>query len=315
MNFVSDEFRRLTGVKKLTFEEMVKILEAARAEKKLRGGPGQGLTRREYMRVELVNWRNNYNGELHQDNVGSTRDFNDANTKSSSSKYNVFIRPLVSYKEVNNEDKKCKYGRFRDGGRWRCAQNLDHKRFGGDEVGNRNNNDGREGKRMTNEQHEARYPHLYHQDDDDNDDGKKDSMVPGGRPIRRASDKDASEEEEDDASDEDDDNEALKEARRKANRARERLERNKNRGSDEEFEDPSDEDNGGGGDFGEAAYEEKDDNEGNAVRPDSDTEDDEEYARRIQRARKEKKRKKQAAALKQIADYNKGPSRKSSRNK
>ncbi len=29
----ADEFRRLTGVKKPTFEEMVKILQAARAEK------------------------------------------------------------------------------------------------------------------------------------------------------------------------------------------------------------------------------------------------------------------------------------------
>lgn len=34
----ADEFRRLTGVKKPTFEEMVKILQAARAQKKLRGG-------------------------------------------------------------------------------------------------------------------------------------------------------------------------------------------------------------------------------------------------------------------------------------
>lgn len=30
----ADEFRRLTGVKKSTFEEMVRILEVARAEKK-----------------------------------------------------------------------------------------------------------------------------------------------------------------------------------------------------------------------------------------------------------------------------------------
>ena len=286
------------------------------SKKKLTRGNGEGLTRREYVRRILSLQRDDGDGSLHRDTVKAGELFNNARLKSSSSRYNVNLRPLLSYKEVNNEDKRCKYGRFRDGGRWRCAQNLDHKRGGGDEVGDRNDNDGRDGRRMTNAQHEEAYPHLYHQDDDDNDDGKEDSMVPGRRPIRRASDKDASEEEEDDASDEEDDNEALKEARRKANRARERLERNKNRGSDEEFEDPSDEDNGGGGgDFGDAAYEEKEDNGGNVVRPDSDTEDDEVYARRIQRAQKEKKRKKQAAALKQIADYNKGPSRKSSRNK
>ena len=34
----ADEFRRLTGVKKPTFGEMVKILQEARAQKKLRGG-------------------------------------------------------------------------------------------------------------------------------------------------------------------------------------------------------------------------------------------------------------------------------------
>jgi len=34
----ADEFRCLTGVKKPTFEEMVKILQTAREQKKLRGG-------------------------------------------------------------------------------------------------------------------------------------------------------------------------------------------------------------------------------------------------------------------------------------
>src|SRR5256885_11650515 len=33
-----NEFRRLTGVKKPTFDKMVNILQAARAQKKLRGG-------------------------------------------------------------------------------------------------------------------------------------------------------------------------------------------------------------------------------------------------------------------------------------
>ena len=255
------------------------------SKKKLKSGDGEGLTRREYIRTIFIGHRDaSGGGTLHPDTKQAEELFNNSRLKSSDSKYNVNLRPLMSYKEVNNEDKKCKYGRFRDGGRWRCAQNLDHKRFGGDEVGNRNNNDGREGKRMTNDQHEATYPHLYHQDDDDNDDGKEDSADPGRRHrVRRASDKDTSDEEED----------------------------------DEEEDDGGDFGGGdfGGGDFGEAAYEEKEDNGGNVVRPDSDREDDEVYARRIQRAQKEKKRKKQAAALKQIADYNKGPSRKSSRNK
>lgn len=44
----ADEFRRLTGVKKPTFEEMVKVLQAARDQKKLRGG------RKNKLRVEEI---------------------------------------------------------------------------------------------------------------------------------------------------------------------------------------------------------------------------------------------------------------------
>ena len=42
------EFRRLTGVKKPTFEEMVKILQEARAQKKLRGGRKNKLSIEEH---------------------------------------------------------------------------------------------------------------------------------------------------------------------------------------------------------------------------------------------------------------------------
>jgi len=49
----ADEFRRLTGVKKPTFEEMVNILEAARAEKKLRGGRKNKLSIEETLLMTL----------------------------------------------------------------------------------------------------------------------------------------------------------------------------------------------------------------------------------------------------------------------
>ena len=281
--------------------------------KRLKEGAGAGFTRRQYLRQVFAYKRDHDGGKLHRDTPSQTEAFNTVSVKSHDPDFNVNVRPLVSYKEVNTEEKDCKYGRFRDGGRWRCAQNLNHKRGGAGEVGNRaGDEDGRQGRRMTDAAHEAAYPHLYHKQDDSEE--EKDNADPGRRHrVRRAADEDEDEDEED-ASDEEDDNEALKEARRKANRARERHKRNANRGSDEEFEEASDEDNGGGGedfgggggDFGDAAYEEKDD---------SDTEDDEVYARRIQRAKKERARKKQAAALKQLADYNKNPPRKSSRNK
>ena len=48
-----DEFRRLTGVKKPTFEEMVKILETARAQKKLRGGRKNKLSIEETLLMTL----------------------------------------------------------------------------------------------------------------------------------------------------------------------------------------------------------------------------------------------------------------------
>jgi hypothetical protein len=239
------------------------------SKKKLTRGPGIGLTRREYLRRIFIGVRDrNVNGRLHNDTPGATEDFNRQLVKSSSSKYNVNVRPLMSYKEVNNDDKKCKYGKFRDGGRWRCAQNLNHKRGGADgEVGDRDSDgDGRDGRRLTADEHEAAYPHLYHQDDED----EEDSVVPNERHrARRAADMDDEEEEE----------------------------------------------GGGGGDFGDHAYEEKEDDEGRVVHPDEDTEDESAYARRIKRAKKERVRRKQAGVLKQLADYNKNPPRKSSRKK
>lgn len=48
-----DEFRRLTGVKKPTFEEMVKILQAARSQKKLRGGRKNKLSIEETLLMTL----------------------------------------------------------------------------------------------------------------------------------------------------------------------------------------------------------------------------------------------------------------------
>ena len=49
----ADEFRRLTGVKKNTFEEMVKLLEVARAEKKARGGRKNKLSIEETLLMAL----------------------------------------------------------------------------------------------------------------------------------------------------------------------------------------------------------------------------------------------------------------------
>lgn len=48
-----DEFRRLTGVKKPTFEEMVKILQAVRSQKKLRGGRKNKLSIEETLLMTL----------------------------------------------------------------------------------------------------------------------------------------------------------------------------------------------------------------------------------------------------------------------
>ena len=49
----ADEFRRLTGVKKPTFEVMVQILQEARAQKKLRGGRKNKLSIEETLLMTL----------------------------------------------------------------------------------------------------------------------------------------------------------------------------------------------------------------------------------------------------------------------
>lgn len=48
-----DEFRRLTGVKRPTFEEMVKILQQSRDQKKARGGRENKLTVEETLLMSL----------------------------------------------------------------------------------------------------------------------------------------------------------------------------------------------------------------------------------------------------------------------
>lgn len=48
-----EEFRRLTGVKKKTFEEMVRLLEISRAEKKARGGRPNKLSVEETLLMAL----------------------------------------------------------------------------------------------------------------------------------------------------------------------------------------------------------------------------------------------------------------------
>lgn len=49
----ADEFRRLTGVKKPTFDEMVNILQAARSQKRLRGGRKNKLSVEETLLMTL----------------------------------------------------------------------------------------------------------------------------------------------------------------------------------------------------------------------------------------------------------------------
>jgi len=275
------------------------------SKRKLTKGVGIGLTRREQARRIYIERRDAHDGRLHPDTAAATEAFNRVQLKSSSSKYNVNIRPLLSYKEVNNDDKKCKYGKFRDGGRWRCAQNLNHKRGGSNEVGDRDSDgDGRDGQRMTDAEHEVAYPHLYRNGDSDEE---EDNADPGTRHrVRAAAESDEEEDEE-----EDEDN---AEATRKLNRTRLRHKRNANRGSDEEYEDSEEDQGTGGGGMGDmgdmgdgGGYDEKEDDEAK--------EDEEAYARRIQRAKKERARRKQAVALKQLADYNKNPPRKSTRKK
>ena len=52
-DFVDEDFRRLTGIKKLTFSEMIEILTKAEIEKKLLGGKPNKLSMEDRLLMTL----------------------------------------------------------------------------------------------------------------------------------------------------------------------------------------------------------------------------------------------------------------------
>ena len=101
-------------------------------------GPYSGLTHRQ---AEAKFFRlladENDERRLHSDDKAGQDTFHRKKMDSNKAHHYVATRPLVSYRERNVEHKECTYGKYKDGSRWRCIQNLNHKRGGGeDEDGN-----------------------------------------------------------------------------------------------------------------------------------------------------------------------------------
>ena len=99
-------------------------------------GQYTGLTRREGLAKYLKDKKNEQtSGKLHGDSEAERRRFHYMTAKSQRAHHYVVARPLLSYREENTDGKHCTYGQYKDGSRWRCVQNLNHKKGGGVDTG------------------------------------------------------------------------------------------------------------------------------------------------------------------------------------
>ena len=97
----------------------------------------EGLTRRERTRLYLQSLAEDdaHPGFLHgEDDPEEVKRLVSRTIRSNKPDHFVVARPLFSYTERNAGSKKCKYGAYKDGTRYRCIQNLNHKKGGGGEV-------------------------------------------------------------------------------------------------------------------------------------------------------------------------------------
>lgn len=91
-------------------------------------------TIRQNLKIFLEQRKNEFDGYLHDYNEGAIRGFVNATLDSQKPRYKIVVRPLLSYSEKNADEKRCKYGAYKDGSRYRCAQNVNHKKGGGGDV-------------------------------------------------------------------------------------------------------------------------------------------------------------------------------------
>lgn len=96
---------------------------------------GEKLTARQIMKKDLEGLKRTHGGSIHaRDNLEQIKIVQELTSDSQKEGYSVIVRPLISYSERNTEQKTCKYGSYKDGARYRCVQNLNHKKGGGGEV-------------------------------------------------------------------------------------------------------------------------------------------------------------------------------------
>jgi hypothetical protein len=95
----------------------------------------EGETPRQILKGYLQELATDHGGKLHaKDDEEGIADLIDRAVPSQKPGHLIAARPLFSYSERNTDDKKCKYGAYKDGTRYRCVQNLNHKKGGGGDV-------------------------------------------------------------------------------------------------------------------------------------------------------------------------------------
>lgn len=94
----------------------------------------EGETVRAILKGYLAEQADEHNGYVHGETEDAINFLVNQRLDSQKPGYKVAIRPLFSYSEKNADEKRCKYGAYKDGSRYRCVQNLNHKKGGGGDV-------------------------------------------------------------------------------------------------------------------------------------------------------------------------------------
>lgn len=133
---VEDDLERYGGGSRHKLSSAVRNSLLRMSKKKLAQGDYKGMTRRQVLDVENRKARDsNPYGSMHMTDK-QWRDFHSDTVAAQKKHHYVIARPLLSYREQNADGKHCTYGQYKDGPRWRCIQNLNHKEGGGkDEDG------------------------------------------------------------------------------------------------------------------------------------------------------------------------------------
>lgn len=177
-NQFTDSNLQFNAAGALTYASRAKILRMNKGKNN-----ASGLSLREQIR-RILRRDINEEGKVHGNTKIDAENFAKIAVKSQKAGWGIAVRPLVSYKEKNTERKMCAYGSYKDGSRWRCVQNLNHKKGGKGSVKVRRRADGepdqRTGVQSDDEDDDGGDNDDKGGDNDDNGGGDEQDNPPGG---------------------------------------------------------------------------------------------------------------------------------------